>query len=842
MRQWVRQWLGTNPESARPQPEEVRSVAQPTAVQSVMQPAPIPQLGPKHDGEPVPYYPRKGPAVPAVPPHKILATQQKLIRELRQASALSFTEFDTYILPAIERFAEFVHLLPASEYDHHSDLGGLFRHGLEVALNASRRAEGKEFALNETPSVRKFQIFRWRACALLGGMLHDLGKAVIDVGASDVTGTRIWNPHVQSLWGWLEELGIEHYTISWRETRRHREHDAISATALLRIIPDATMRWMDEHRGKVAYDAMLMALTGSSDRNNPLIDIIKGADGDSVRVDRAESQKRLASIGEAGSRSSAALLVRAMRERILQGEWPVNQLGSPVWYTTQGIYVMHPIAAKQAVEHLRNQELTTIPNDPSLVLAILREAGVIAPMSLPDGGSYDLHRIHIHATDRDQPVKLDLTAMKFVGDRIVPDYFVLPTPLEVDLCDPDGLVLSFVPVRRFVAEPADAPVAAAATGGDTLPAESGASAAAESASARERPAPERGRPKTRKTPPDKAAPRQAPASESAPAGATAEATAPAAPSHFVDDDVPYLPPALDHDALLGDDETLDAVIFGGDPVLPRDGANEPLRDWGAERDHRDALIAEELEINRDPFPPRTREGADKWLEQELHGIYLRFLLDRVRSGLLHWDQDIWEIEDQLAFRYPESIEGCGMEPSSALDVLAEQGWLETDPANEMRKTFPMPHGKEVVSTIRFTHGVSAALRLLMPPRKLERAKVPDAGPHITGDRAEVLNAFGMSHPSGRAVVRLAFHDFLNEEYKDVEGGFSSAMNVDLAGLIRQFNKAHFRGPIIGLRTALSVGENPIARLEGREDMYYIAEYQRGLDEIALRKALDAFEG
>ena len=114
--------------------------ARASATQTMITPTPVPIVGPTFKGHTVPYYPNRGLGVLAAPPEYLLETQQKLIREIKQASSLSYDEFDSFILPVITNYARYVHLLPASETDHHSDLGGLFRHGLEVALIACRRA------------------------------------------------------------------------------------------------------------------------------------------------------------------------------------------------------------------------------------------------------------------------------------------------------------------------------------------------------------------------------------------------------------------------------------------------------------------------------------------------------------------------------------------------------------------------------------------------------------------------------------------------------------------------------------------------------------------------------
>jgi len=65
---------------------------------------------------------------------------------------------------------------------------------------------------------------RWRMCALLGGMIHDMGKPIIDVGAIDESGKHMWNPHAGSLWDWLQEHQLSRYYIHWRSGARHKRH------------------------------------------------------------------------------------------------------------------------------------------------------------------------------------------------------------------------------------------------------------------------------------------------------------------------------------------------------------------------------------------------------------------------------------------------------------------------------------------------------------------------------------------------------------------------------------------------------------------------------------------
>src|SRR5262249_37837297 len=146
------------------------------------------------------------------------------IRDLQQMSRMSHENFHELLLPVIRNYAAFVHLLPASEEHHHCEPGGLFRHGLEVAYNATMKCEAKVFAMECPPDQRRHLELRWKTCAMLGGLLHDIGKPVIDVGAIDESGMLRWDPHVEFMTQWLESNKLPYYYITWHTGERHLRH------------------------------------------------------------------------------------------------------------------------------------------------------------------------------------------------------------------------------------------------------------------------------------------------------------------------------------------------------------------------------------------------------------------------------------------------------------------------------------------------------------------------------------------------------------------------------------------------------------------------------------------
>src|SRR5690625_3597588 len=107
--------------------------------ESKTQPIPI-------EHEEIPRYPPFAKGLPVVDIDKLLETQAELIERIRSILGFNKEEYAHLVLPVIERYAAFVHLLPASEAHHHRGAGGLFRHGLEVAAFAAQFSEAMMFS------------------------------------------------------------------------------------------------------------------------------------------------------------------------------------------------------------------------------------------------------------------------------------------------------------------------------------------------------------------------------------------------------------------------------------------------------------------------------------------------------------------------------------------------------------------------------------------------------------------------------------------------------------------------------------------------------------------------
>ncbi|EDJ9770004.1 MobH family relaxase (plasmid) [Salmonella enterica subsp. enterica serovar Johannesburg] len=338
------------------------------------------------EDEEIPRYPPFAKGLPVAPLDKILATQAELIEKVRNSLGFTVDDFNRLVLPVIQRYAAFVHLLPASESHHHRGAGGLFRHGLEVAFWATQASESVIFSIEGTPRERRDNEPRWRLASCFSGLLHDVGKPLSDVSITDKDGSITWNPYSESLHDWAYRHGIDRYFIRWRD-KRHKRHEQFSLLAWHRIIPAETQEFLSKS-GPSIIEAMLEAISGTS-VNQPVTKLMFRADQESVSRDLRQSRLDVNefSYGVPVER----YVFDAIRRLVKTGKWKVNEPGAKVWHLNQGVF----IAWKQLgdlYDLISQDKIPGIPRDPDTLADILIERGFAVPNTVQEKGERAYYR------------------------------------------------------------------------------------------------------------------------------------------------------------------------------------------------------------------------------------------------------------------------------------------------------------------------------------------------------------------------------------------------------------------------------------------------------------------
>jgi conjugal transfer pilus assembly protein TraI len=337
-------------------------------------PAPLGRdVAPADDPE-IPRYPPFLKGLPVAAPARIVATQGALIARLQDALAFTDARFAALVRPVVERYAAFVHLLPASEAHHHRGAGGLFRHGLEVAFHAAQASQGRIFALDRGPAERRELEPRWRLAAGLAGLCHDVGKPVSDLSVSDREGRTTWRPLLESLTDWATANGVAHYFLRWRE-RRHARHETFGLLVLERILTPEVTAWLVDADPEI-LQGLLAAVAGIDD-GAALGTLVAEADRASVERDLRENHidPAATSLGVPVDR----YLLDAMRRLARGGRWQVNVPGARLWMLAEGLHVVWPAGAEDIVGLLAADKVPGIPRDPDTLADILLERGLAIP-------------------------------------------------------------------------------------------------------------------------------------------------------------------------------------------------------------------------------------------------------------------------------------------------------------------------------------------------------------------------------------------------------------------------------------------------------------------------------
>ena len=412
---------------------------------TVSTPAPMGASAAPADDPEIPRYPPFLRGLPVAAPTRIVATQAELVARLQDGLAFTDVRFATLVRPVVERYAAFVHLLPASEAHHHRGAGGLFRHGLEVAFHAAQASQGRIFALDRSPAERRELEPRWRLAAGLAGLCHDVGKPVSDLSVSDREGHTTWRPLLGSLTDWAAANGVEHYFIRWRE-RRHARHETFGLLVLERILTPEVTAWLVDADPEI-LQGLLSAVAGIDD-GAVLGPLVTDADRASVERDLRENHidPAATSLGVPVDR----YLLDAMRRLARGGRWQINVPGARLWMLAEGLHLVWPAGAEDVVGLLAADRVPGIPRDPDTLADILLERGLAVPR--PEGNHIQRYwRLAPELLARDGQV-VTLSMLRLAS----PDLVLAGAPPA-----PVGLALASEPVTlEMASEPPAEPSAA----------------------------------------------------------------------------------------------------------------------------------------------------------------------------------------------------------------------------------------------------------------------------------------------------------------------------------------------------------------------------------------------
>ena len=377
-------------------------------------------------------YPPIDPGLPAVPVNAILASQRDLIDRLRQVAAFDEPTFQRRCVVPIEGVARYIHLLPASAFEHFAGPGGLFRLCIEMALYSRQAAEGRMFVASASVEMRRQLEPRWKYACFLAGLLSELHRPLGTLVVTDGAG-RTWPAFLGSLDAWLRAVGAAQYHVAWLGRPLGTPASAEGAAVFGDIIPKEALAWLNEASPALVAEVFGTAL-GQAVPGGGVSAVL---DATRERVFHVEASTRRSRYGHLRLGHHLELhLIDAIRQRVAVGQWAAGSHEGPLWFGTDGLFLEWPVAAITIRDDVMRNGVTGIPLCAFTMAEALGRAGLLTEASPADW----LWRVHV---DPANPTHWR-TALKFAEPRSVLGYAeVLPSDCRFGVLAPPNERLPF---------------------------------------------------------------------------------------------------------------------------------------------------------------------------------------------------------------------------------------------------------------------------------------------------------------------------------------------------------------------------------------------------------------
>jgi hypothetical protein len=315
----------------------------------------------------------------------------------------------------LQRFAETVGDLPASEKHHHAEPGGLYRHSLEVALNALAEFEG-DIIMERRPdgTVDSFRSAhnrpRWQYATFIAALCHDLGKVFdLEVRGKDET----WSPLHER----YAEFGrrVKTPVANWDSEREHALHAERACRLLHHVLSPEDIAYLGKPRVEHLYRCL--AEGHNKGMASLLSQMVRQAD--QASVEQAQS------IVAARPDSKIGLLIQTFEELMRDGQLWINVPGAQVWVEGNKTAVVVPLAISMTRDRLKEREIVLPPN--TNLYNMLRTAGLVEA----DEQGYCVRNIEVQGKHGPVPLK----ALIFPTEKVIPNDILSTLPathFEID--------------------------------------------------------------------------------------------------------------------------------------------------------------------------------------------------------------------------------------------------------------------------------------------------------------------------------------------------------------------------------------------------------------------------
>ena len=300
------------------------------------------------------------------PCQTLLATprRQKMLEHIWRRASLSRAQFADLYRQPIDRYAELVQLLPASQNHHHAHLGGMLDHGLEIVAYALKIRQTYLLPIGAPPESQSAQAEAWTAAAAYGALIHDLGKIAVDVHIEFEDG-ETWHP-------WHGPIKRP-YRFRYVSGRNYQLHGAAAALIYAQILTPDILDWLSGF--PELWTQLIFILAGQYEHAGILGEIVVKADQASVAQELGGNPVRaLAAPKQSLQRQMADGLRYLVRDtfRLNQPDGPADG-----WLTQDALWLVSKPIADQLRAYLLTQGVEGVPSSNTTFFNMLQDQGVI---------------------------------------------------------------------------------------------------------------------------------------------------------------------------------------------------------------------------------------------------------------------------------------------------------------------------------------------------------------------------------------------------------------------------------------------------------------------------------
>jgi conjugal transfer pilus assembly protein TraI len=331
---------------------------------------------------PLPQPPSVDLGLERVPVERLLSDNAELIGRVKICYGRDRVTFERELLEVIRRYAAFVNALPATADNIFSDVGGLFRLGLEVGFYSLQGSDSYIVSGKSTITARRVLEPRWRFGCFLAGLTSELHRTLNQVIVTDEAGGT-WPQYLGPLTPWLEHRRSGRLFIRWLKERP--ESRATALFAVPHIFPIETMGYLSEDNS-IVVPHMLACISGIPVPGEPnaITEVVRRA---SAAVCNRATESSVHRFGrQIHGAHLERYLIDAMRQLVASSPaWQPNGERSRVWIGKEGLFVVWPNAADDIRKMLEDDEIPGVPRSADTIREILEAAGFFE--RLPDGGN-----------------------------------------------------------------------------------------------------------------------------------------------------------------------------------------------------------------------------------------------------------------------------------------------------------------------------------------------------------------------------------------------------------------------------------------------------------------------